>query len=78
MGAKLPNMTGDDVRRVKFREKLRGYNPEDVDAFLDRVANELDQQRSPRPLLDGLSFREKLRGYHPDDVDKFVDRLRTL
>lgn len=26
------------LREVEFRERLRGYNPDDVDAFLERVA----------------------------------------
>src|SRR3954451_15654593 len=26
------------LREVEFREKLRGYHPEDVDQFLERVA----------------------------------------
>lgn len=26
------------LREVQFRERLRGYNPDDVDAFLERVA----------------------------------------
>ncbi|MDQ1442104.1 MAG: cell division initiation protein, partial [Acidimicrobiaceae bacterium] len=26
------------LREVEFREKMRGYHPEDVDQFLERVA----------------------------------------
>lgn len=37
----------EDIREVRFRERLRGYNPEDVDRFVDRMADvvELLQQR---------------------------------
>jgi DivIVA domain-containing protein len=71
-------VTGDEVRAVSFREKLRGYRPSDVDDLLKRVADELDAGRSPAPLLEGVNFREKFRGYHPADVDQFLDRLRML
>src|SRR5579871_5940962 len=30
------------VREVEFREKLRGYHPEDVDQFLERVAKGIE------------------------------------
>jgi carbonic anhydrase len=33
---------GDDVRRKEFRQTLRGYRIDDVDEFLERVAQELD------------------------------------
>jgi cell division initiation protein len=28
----------DEIREVDFRERMRGYHQEDVDAFLERVA----------------------------------------
>ncbi|HEX2065114.1 MAG TPA: DivIVA domain-containing protein [Acidimicrobiales bacterium] len=41
------DVSPDDIRDVRFRERLRGYNPEDVDRFVERVADvvELLQQR---------------------------------
>jgi DivIVA domain-containing protein len=70
-------MRGEDVRKVEFREKMRGYHPEDVDQLLERIADEVDAGRSPEGLLSDVSFREKMRGYHPSDVDNFLDRLRA-
>jgi DivIVA domain-containing protein len=34
--------TSDVVRSVKFRDKMRGYHPEEVDAFLERAAAALE------------------------------------
>jgi DivIVA domain-containing protein len=34
--------TSDVVRTIKFREKMRGYHPEEVDAFLERAAAALE------------------------------------
>jgi cell division initiation protein len=41
------DVSPEDIREVRFRERLRGYNPEDVDRFVDRMADmvELLQQR---------------------------------
>ena len=41
------DVTPSGIRKVQFREKLRGYHPEDVDAFVAEVANRvqaLEQQ----------------------------------
>ena len=34
----------DDLRRVRFSLALRGYRMSEVDALLDRVASQLEQQ----------------------------------
>jgi cell division initiation protein len=36
------DLTPGALREVEFREKLRGYNPADVDAFLEEVAGAVD------------------------------------
>lgn len=36
-------MRGDDVRAVRFRLRLRGYDQQDVDWALERVAERLDE-----------------------------------
>jgi cell division initiation protein len=36
------DVTPQALREVEFREKMRGYHPEDVDAFLERVADGLE------------------------------------
>jgi DivIVA domain-containing protein len=41
------DLSPSGIRKVQFREKLRGYHPEDVDAFVAEVANRvqaLEQQ----------------------------------
>lgn len=34
-----PRLTPEAILEVEFREKLRGYNPEDVDRYLEQVAS---------------------------------------
>ncbi len=36
------DMTPESIRAVQFREKLRGYHPDDVDAFVAEVAKGLE------------------------------------
>ena len=36
------DVSAKTIREVEFREKLRGYNPDDVDTFLERVAAGID------------------------------------
>jgi DivIVA domain-containing protein len=36
------DLTAQAIRSVEFREKLRGYHPDDVDAFVEEVATEVD------------------------------------
>jgi DivIVA domain-containing protein len=69
-------VNGNDVRNAQFRDKLRGYHPDDVDVLLEKVARELDEGRSPSALTRNVTFRSKLRGYHPADVDALLQRVR--
>jgi len=37
-------VTGDDLRALRFNTAVRGYRASEVDALLDRLANQLDDQ----------------------------------
>jgi DivIVA domain-containing protein len=41
-GVQRPPLTSDRVRSVAFSDKLRGYNPDEVDDFLEEVAAGVD------------------------------------
>lgn len=38
-------VTAEDLRRVSFNTAVRGYRMDEVDALLDRLVRELDEQR---------------------------------
>jgi DivIVA domain-containing protein len=46
-------VTGKDLRALRFNTALRGYRADEVDALLDRLAaqldDQLDDQTRPRP-----------------------------
>ena len=48
-------MTPADVRRQQFRRKLRGYDPEEVSAYIDLVATGLEESHKREQ-----EFRDKL------------------
>jgi DivIVA domain-containing protein len=42
-------LTGDHLRALRFDTVLRGYRASEVDALLDRLARQLDEQAGPPP-----------------------------
>ena len=45
------DVTGDDVRDLRFQQALRGYKMAEVDWVLERLAVELDRLRDDRAAL---------------------------
>lgn len=41
-----------DIRKQEFRRKMRGYDPEEVGSFLDRVASELESAKATAAALE--------------------------
>lgn len=50
----------EDIERAVFKERFRGYDPDQVDRFLDQVASSLAALRAERDEL--AAERETLRG----------------
>jgi DivIVA domain-containing protein len=72
-------LTADEVRAVKFRRPARlhrGYDEEQVDIFLDWVADSLDRgEPIPAATVHNATFGKpglNRRGYREDDVDEFL------
>jgi DivIVA domain-containing protein len=77
-------MNGDEVRDVRFRIIVNGYDAPPVDDLLRRIAVELDAGRPVGPLIADGTFRQVGRtfprkqpwAYDPEAVDWFLDQLR--
>jgi DivIVA domain-containing protein len=79
-------LTSDDVRNVAFSKPSigkRGYNEDEVDAFLDRV-EAAQQDTTGRKLtpedVRNVAFSKPpigKRGYNEDEVDAFLEMLLT-
>jgi DivIVA domain-containing protein len=63
------DMSGEDVRRVRFAMALRGYRMSDVDWALDRMADELERLRGKVAALSGDSSEGQPPGVPHDDLD---------
>ncbi len=52
---KLPpaDITGADVRALRFQQVIRGYKASEVDWALDRLASEVDDLRARVAALEG-------------------------
>ena len=46
------NITPLDIRKQEFRRKMRGYDPEEVQGFLDRVASALEEANATNATLE--------------------------
>jgi DivIVA domain-containing protein len=76
-----PGLTVEDVRNVAFSDAAvgeRGYNHDEVDAFLDHIAPALQGQTGrtfTAECVRSIRFTQQPRGYAVADVDAFVERV---
>ncbi|HEX2904607.1 MAG TPA: DivIVA domain-containing protein [Jatrophihabitans sp.] len=77
-------LSGADVRAITFRKPRfghRGYDEEQVDIFLDWVADSLDAgEPIPPARVHDVSFGKpglNRRGYREQDVDAFLSRIEA-
>lgn len=52
------DVTGEDVRALRFQQTLRGYNSSEVDWALERLGNEIDALREQIRLLQEVPVSE--------------------
>jgi DivIVA domain-containing protein len=70
----------EDLHEVRFERELRGYSPEEVNAFVDQVVFAWRTGSAPDALLELLHearFSITVRGYKRADVDRAIDEITT-
>jgi DivIVA domain-containing protein len=70
--------TSDVVRKTKFRDKMRGYHPEEVDAFLDRTATALDLLQSRLEEVTERAMKAEAALESNSETDESIRRTLTL
>ncbi|MCT7661016.1 DivIVA domain-containing protein [Mycobacterium deserti] len=71
-------LTADDVRSASFSRPFgqQGYNPGEVDAFVEMIAGRLERANAlTADDIGGVKFgrpRAFVRGYDPHEVDEFL------
>lgn len=66
------------LREVEFREKLRGYNPDDVDEFLERVAAGLEILQERLRQATERAVRAEQRAAETNEGDDAMRRTLVL
>lgn len=66
------------LREVEFREKLRGYNPDDVDEFLERVAAGLEILQERLRQATERAVRAEQRASETHEGDDAMRRTLVL
>ncbi|MBW3667773.1 MAG: DivIVA domain-containing protein [Actinobacteria bacterium] len=66
------------LREVEFREKLRGYNPDDVDEFLERVAAGLEILQERLRQATERAVRAEQRATESNEGDDAMRRTLVL
>ena len=66
-------LTSEEIRTVTFEKSMRGYRPEDVDAFLEQVAAGVDQLSSEKEDLEKKLYilAQKVEEYR--DQEKYAE-----
>lgn len=65
-------MNIDEIRQMKFRRKLRGYDPQEVSAYLEQLGEHISEQDSQIQALKRTS--EELKA----ELKEYRDRKQTL
>ena len=66
------DVSAQTLRDVKFREKFRGYHPDDVDEFLEQVAEGITY------LQGRLREAQESAGFDPSDPDAPIENNEAL
>jgi cell division initiation protein len=72
------SITPESVRGVQFREKLRGYHPDDVDAFVASVAAAVEQLEQRAKLAESKLAELESRSAGADEAEDSLRRTLVL
>jgi cell division initiation protein len=71
-------LTPESIRDVRFRQALRGYNPEDVDAFITRVVEAFGETRKTVAALEARALEAESRTGDASDIEESLRRTLVL
>ena len=72
------DVSAQTIRQVEFREKLRGYHPDDVDEFLERVAAGLEIIQERLRLATERAVRAEQLATESREDDESLRRTLVL
>lgn len=81
-------LTGQAIRSQAFGAKVRGYDPGEVDNFLESIAEQIDVLNTMPPggpreaevlrigsQIRSVTFGARVRGYDPTEVDALLEAV---
>jgi DivIVA domain-containing protein len=72
------SITAETVKAVQFREKLRGYHPDDVDAFVASVAAALEQLEQSLRVAESKASELESRSSAANEAEDSLRRTLVL
>lgn len=66
------NITSNDIKKSDFRKSLRGYDVNEVDAFLETVSNQYDKL-----IIENRNLSEKIKSLN-GDIEVYKENEQTL
>ena len=73
-----PRLTPEAILEVEFREKLRGYNPEDVDRYLEQLASGVRTLHAELASAEQRAQAAEARADAPIDPESAAARTLVL
>ena len=61
--------TSDEIRQITFEKVMRGYRPEDVESFMERIADEFETLEKEKSDLEEKLYllAEKVEQYKTEE-----------
>ena len=66
------NITSKDIRKRDFKKTLRGYDPNEVDAFLDTISSHFEKM-----MIENKNYQERIKALE-SDVEVYRENEQTL
>lgn len=68
----IMNITSKDIRKRDFKKTLRGYDPNEVDAFLDTISSHFEKM-----MIENKNYQERIKALE-SDVEVYRENEQTL
>lgn len=66
------NITSKDIRKRDFKKSLRGYDPNEVDAFLDTISSNFEKL-----VIENRNYQDRVKALE-SDIEVYRENEQTL
>ena len=68
----------NEIRQITFEKVVRGYRPEDVESFMEKIADEFEALVAEKQEIEGLRYIGKnilTIQFYPEDAEYIYDEF---